>query len=140
TFAGMFSAVGLAQSKIQLNDISGALELLRRIPAEHRGWEWKHLAYLCHPDIPSVTFNQAATAVDIAPGGELTAVGVDGDGVYLFNTAQAPNQEDPVHLKLEGGRVTAVRFSPDASQLWIGTDHPQQTLLVWDLAGPPRVV
>lgn len=140
-FAGMFSSVGLAQSKVESNDISAALTLLDGVPSDYRGWEWKHLAYLCHADIPHLSFNEAATSVVISPDGQWTAIGTDGGGVYVYPTqnAVAPGVM-PKHLDLPECRITAIQFSNDSKHLWIGTDHPQKYLQIWDLQNKPTLV
>lgn len=141
TFAGMFASVGLAQSKVESNDISSALGLLREVPKEYRGWEWKHLAYLCHSDIPHVSYNKAATAVAMSPDGQWAAIGTDGSGidVYPMQNAGAPG-DMPQHLDVADCRITALQFSNDGKQLWIGTDNPQKYLQIWDLKNEPTVV
>lgn len=136
-FAGIFSAVGLAQSKIEANNISSSLSLLASVPEEYRGWEWKHLAYLCHPNVPSADMGTLATAVAVSPSGERTAIGTEGKGVYVYNGQNASADKQPQHLDLPPCRVTALRFSPDGKQLWIGTNHAQQYLLVWDFEKAP---
>lgn len=140
-FAGMFASVGLAQSKVESNDISSALNLLGQVPTAYRGWEWKHLAYLCHPDVPRIAFKKAATSVVISPDGQWTAIGTNGEGVYVYPTqdAVAPGVM-PKHVDLPDCRITVLQFSNDGKQLWIGTDHSQKYLQVWDLQGAPKVV
>ncbi|MBA2116219.1 protein kinase domain-containing protein [Bremerella alba] len=140
-FAGMFASVGLAQSKVESNDISAALNLLSGVPVEYRGWEWKHLAYLCHPDVPRITFKVAATSVAISPDGQWTAIGTDDGGVDVYPTlnAVAPGIM-PKHVDMADSRITALQFSNDGKQLWIGTDHSQKYLQVWDLQNKPTVV
>ncbi len=140
-FAGMFASVGLAQSKVESNDISAALNLLEGIPAAYRGWEWKHLAYLCHPDIPHLTFDEAATSVVISPDGESIAIATDGGGVYVYPTqdAVAPGVM-PNHIEIPDCRITALQFTSDGGQLWIGTDNAQKYLQIWDLKDKPAVV
>ncbi|MEW4563970.1 protein kinase [Bremerella sp. JC770] len=141
TFAGMFASVGLAQSKVESNDISAALGLLDKVPEAYRGWEWNHLAYLCHPDIPSIAFDEAATAVAISPDGQWTAIGTNGGGVDIYPTqnAVAPGVVTR-HLDLPESRVTALQFSPDGKQLWIGTDNTEKFLRTWDFQKEPTVV
>ncbi|RCS49412.1 hypothetical protein DTL42_12870 [Bremerella cremea] len=139
-FAGMFSEVGLAQSKVEANDIAAALNLLEKVPPEYRSWEWKHLAYLCHPNIPHMSFDRMATAVDISPNGQWTAIGTNGDGVYLVSAKQPIAEAKPVHLAVPDCRINVLRFSPDGKELWIGTDHSRKHLLVWNLKDPPTLV
>ncbi|PQO38948.1 hypothetical protein C5Y96_03490 [Blastopirellula marina] len=141
TFAGMFASVGLAQSKVESNDISSALSLLKEVPKEYRGWEWKHLAYLCHSDIPRIAYSKAATSVTISPDGQWTAIGTDGVGIDVYPTqnAVAPGAM-PKHLDVPDCRITALQFSEDGKQLWIGTDNPQKYLQTWDLKNKPTVV
>ncbi|QDU73824.1 Serine/threonine-protein kinase PknD [Bremerella volcania] len=141
TFAGMFASVGLAQSKVEANDISAALNLLEDVPVKYRGWEWKHLAYLCHPDVPRIAFKEAATSVAISPDGQWTAIGTDGGGVDVYPTqnAVAPGVMAQ-HVDVPDSRITALQFSNDGKQLWIGTDHSQKYLQIWDLKGKPAVV
>ncbi len=139
-FAGMFSEVGLAQSKVEANDISAALNLLERVPEEYRGWEWNHLAYLCHPNVPHVSFDRIATAVDISSDGQWTAIGTNGDGIYMYPAGKPVEEAKPTHLPIADSRITVLRFSPDGKELWIGTDHSRKHLLVWDLKGEPKLV
>ena len=141
TFAGMFASVGLAQSKVEANDISSALSLLKEVPQPYRGWEWKHLAYLCHSDIPQIAYNEAATSVTISPDGQWTAIGTDGGGIDVYPTqnAVAPGVM-PKHLDVSDCRITALQFSNDGKQLWIGTDNSQKYLQVWDFKNKPTVV
>lgn len=136
-FRGMFSAVGLAQTKIESNDIAAAIALLEKVPPEYRGWEWHHLAYLCHPDVPQVGFQQVPTAVSISNDGKWTAIGTDGQGVSIYPTQTATKGAKPTQLVLPACRVNVLRFSPHAEQLWIGTDLPQDPLWVWDGKGEP---
>lgn len=140
-FAGMFASVGLAQSKVESNDISSALNLLEGVPTEFRGWEWKHLAYLCHPDIPHIPLKHIGSAVAISPDGKWTAIGTQNGGVDVYPTdnATAPGTQ-PNHLNLPDARITALQFSNDGKQLWIGTDNTQKLLQVWNMQGEPRPI
>jgi len=140
-FAGMFASVGLAQSKVESNDISAALNLLEDVPPEYRGWEWKHLAYLCHPNVPRIAFNKAATSVAISPDGQWTAIGTEGGGIDVYPTqnAVAPGAMAK-HIDVPESRITALQFSNDGKKLWIGTDHSQKYLQIWDLQNKPNVV
>lgn len=139
-FAGMFSEVGLAQSKVESNDISAALNLLEKVPQEYRGWEWNHLAYLCHPNVPHATFNRIATSVDISSDGKWTAIGTNGDGIYMYPSGEPIENAKPVHLTIPDCRITVLKFSPDSKELWIGTDHSRKHLMTWGLKGEPSLV
>ncbi|MBI1249269.1 protein kinase [bacterium] len=140
-FAAMFASVGLAQSKVESNDISSALSLLESIDQEYRGWEWKHLAYLCHPDVPHIDLPQAASAVAISRDGNWTAIGTNGDGVYIYPTDTATDAGVmPSHLPITDCHITCLNFSDDGRELWIGTDNPQRYLQVWPMQGKPQTV
>ncbi|MEX2358680.1 MAG: protein kinase, partial [Pirellulaceae bacterium] len=140
-FANIFSTVGLSQSKIEANDINRAISLLREVPEDYRGWEWRHLHYLCHPDIPLIATGDAATSVAISADGTKVALGSAAGIVAVHALDEGKPGAQLAKLDLQGAEISALRFQPDDAKLWIGCEHEEGYVRVWDMQGEdPTVV
>ncbi|PHS01144.1 MAG: hypothetical protein COA78_22980 [Blastopirellula sp.] len=136
-FNGVFSSVGLAQSKIEANDIGRALDLLNvNVPAEFRGWEWKHLYHRCHADASQIEADSAITAVDVSDDGTMLIYGTSSGTVHLVN-----RNGESIGKPLIMGEcsIRAVQFSPDGTKAVIGSNHGTDFLAQWDLKSPDAV-
>ncbi|UUO07615.1 protein kinase [Blastopirellula sp. J2-11] len=128
-FAAVFSRVGLAQAKIEANDIGRAIELLEQIPERFRNWEWGHLYERCHADVPQIDALRPITAVALSPQGDLSAVGGTDGIVSLYSQAEGAIAQKS--LDLQGAPITSIAFAPTGDFLLIGCDDPQQHLVAW---------
>ncbi|MFN3152936.1 protein kinase domain-containing protein [Bremerella sp.] len=140
TFAGMFAAVGLAKSSIEENDVASSLNLLADVPHEYRGWEWRHLAHLCHPEIATLKYDEQPTALAIAPDGSRVAVGVGEKGVILYEGLPTTENVKSQTISTNGQFVHTVQFAPDADRLWMSTKDPHPAILTVDMQGNVETV
>ncbi|PQO26306.1 WD40 repeat domain-containing serine/threonine protein kinase [Blastopirellula marina] len=128
-FAAVFSRIGLAQAKIEANDIGRAIELLNKVPLRYRNWEWGYLYDRCHADTPQIDAKRPIMATALSPTSDLTAVGGPGGLVTLYSRADG---ELPTKtLDLKGAPVTALAFDPTGKYLLVGCDSAEQQLLAW---------
>lgn len=140
-FAKIFSTVGLSQSKIESNDIDRAIALLREVPEDYRGWEWRHLHYLCHPDTPMIATGGPATSVDISADGTKIALGTAAGVVAVHALEEGKPGAQLARLDLQGPEISALRFQLDGDKLWIGCEQEDAYLRIWDMQGEdPTVV
>ncbi|MCC9605720.1 protein kinase [Blastopirellula sp. JC732] len=128
-FAAVFSRIGLAQAKIEANDIGRALELLDQIPVRFRNWEWGHLYDRCHADVPQIDAKRPIRAIALSPQGDLTAVGGAAGVVSLYSHADGDVAKKT--LDLEGAPITSLAFAPSGDYLLIGCDDPKRQLVAW---------
>ncbi|TWT39372.1 protein kinase domain-containing protein [Blastopirellula retiformator] len=128
-FAAVFSRIGLAQAKIEANDIGRAIELLDQISPRFRNWEWGHLYERCHADVPQIDAQRPIRAIALSPQGDLTAVGGADGIVSLYATGEGELAQSS--LDLQGTPITSLAFAPSGDYLLIGCDDPKQHLLAW---------
>ncbi|EAQ81972.1 protein kinase domain-containing protein [Blastopirellula marina] len=128
-FAAVFSRIGLAQAKIEANDIGRAIELLEQVPKRFRNWEWGHLYDRCHADVPQIDALRPITAVALSPQGDLSAAGGTDGIVSLYSQAEGAIAQKS--LNLQGASITSIAFAPPGDYLLIGCDDPQQPLVAW---------
>ena len=129
-FNSVFSSVGLAQSKIEANDIGRAVDLLGTVPVDYQGWEWRHLYHRCHADVPQIEANSSVTAIDVSKDGTRVIYGTDSGAVLLVDRNGKPIGKP---LNIGPCSITAVQFSPNGSTAIIGSDHATKFLIQWDL-------
>ncbi|MFI4875901.1 MAG: protein kinase, partial [Blastopirellula sp. JB062] len=127
-FAAVFSRIGLAQAKIEANDIGRAIELLEQIPPRFRNWEWGHLYERCHADVPQIDAQRPITAVAVSPRSDVTAVGGSDGIVSLYSQAGGALAQKT--FDMHGAAITSLAFAPSGEYLLIGSDDPQQ-LVAW---------
>ncbi|MFO0846525.1 MAG: nuclear transport factor 2 family protein, partial [Gemmataceae bacterium] len=136
-----------AQRDLKAGLPDSADALLSNCPLDLRGWEWHHLARLCHLDsVPCVGHQGDGWAVAWAPDGKALASG-GMDGTVRFWDPATGRQTKL--LKGHKGWVSHVSFSPDGRRLASGSmifsnavfaatgDWEKSTtgeVIVWDVA------
>jgi WD40 repeat protein len=117
-----------AEKSLRLGEMADLVRWLDGAPAEHRGWEWRHLRALADTSILSVPLGDPALRLVLSSDGARAAT-VEGSAVVL---------RDPVTLAETGriaGHTDAVHraeFSPDGARLV--TVSRDRTSRVWNLA------
>ena len=130
--------VEAAYQVYRTGNIAGASSVLQVVPADRRGWEWRHVLSLCVVPVA------AATPV-VLPGkklsiGHLQAVAISPDGTRVVTAWSADNNKARVWdaktgaelFRFEGhtGAVQSVAFSPDGSR--VVTNAWADGARVWD--------
>jgi WD40 repeat protein len=126
-----------AHSSLRSSEIAEARRRLEMAPAEHRGWEWRHLR--ARTDPPAIVLGGhegQIYSVAVSRDGSRIASGADDGTVRVWD----PTTQDTVQtLSADGRWVRSVAFSPDGKQLAAGTYPPYgvpadaSTVRLWDL-------
>ncbi|MFM7073231.1 MAG: protein kinase domain-containing protein, partial [Planctomycetota bacterium] len=128
-YAAYVARLGLAAAKIDENAFDHALTLLEECPPHLRNWEWGRLRYLCARDERTVKANTPLETLDVSRDGRRIAVGGWGGEVLVWElNANTP----PVRIVTGAAEVFAVAFSPDGSQLAVGSSAKPQYVSLWD--------
>lgn len=128
-YAAYVARLGLAAAKIDENAFDHALTLLEECPPHLRNWEWGRLRYLCARDERTVKANTPLETLDVSHDGRRIAVGGWGGEVLIWElNANTP----PVRIVTGAAEVFAVAFSPDGSQLAVGSSAKPEYVTLWD--------
>lgn len=128
-YQAYIAKVGLAATKIDENAFDSALAILNSCPVEHRGWEWGRLMHLCSQHIQSVDAQQPIEAVAYSPDGKRFVTGGWGGTARIWDAASG---KQLLEIPTGGEYVFAAAFSPDGTQLALGTNAQPQYLRIWD--------
>ncbi|MDX1946374.1 MAG: hypothetical protein SFU86_13315, partial [Pirellulaceae bacterium] len=130
-YEGYVAKIGLAAAKIEENAFDHALALLAECPPHLRNWEWGRLNYLCTRNVKSYHAGLPLEAVAVSPDGKKLAMGGWGSEVRIV---EVDSGKPLAVLPTGASYVFALAFSPDGSQLAIGSNSKPDYLALWDVA------
>lgn len=129
--AELYSArIAAAHAHSRLGEAGLARAWLDRVPAAERAWEWRYLDTLTDQSVnTSYSTGSIPRALDLAPAGDLAALGLDTGLIILFDPETGVERG-----RLEGhtGIIYDVRFSPDGSRLISASRD--RTARLWSIA------
>ncbi len=108
-----------AQVALDDGNVARVRELLDESPAELRGWEWRHLAWMADRSARTFVAGRPLLCVDVSPGNDRIAAG-DADGaLHVWNAMSgAVLDARPRH----DGAIHGVRFGPGELVATAGED------------------
>jgi eukaryotic-like serine/threonine-protein kinase len=118
--------VNRAYREVQDDNVALAEDLLHGCPIERRGWEWRYVMRLCHPERLAVeTPAGCVHAIAYSPDGRLIATGSGGPfslGKGGSNVELWDRETGQRRLTLRGTEhhIWSLAFSPDGTKLAIG--------------------
>ncbi len=120
--------IEVAHQEWKDNNIATTSALLEGTRADLRGWEWRYVERLCHPELfllkgHTAKVNSASYSPD---GSRIITASEDGTAKVW----DARNGAELLSLKGHYGMVNTASFSPDGSQ--IVTTGQEDTVRVWD--------
>lgn len=135
-YEGYIARLGLAAAKIEENAFDHAASLLAACPPELRHWEWGRLSYLCNREVESYDCGQPLEALAVSPDGKRFATGGWGSEVRLVSLETGKSLG-----KIETGAsyVFALAFSPDGSQIAVGSNAKPEYLHIYEAASGKHV-
>jgi eukaryotic-like serine/threonine-protein kinase len=119
----------LAYREWSANQVRVAEKMLLECPPERRGWEWRYLHRLCHPETRGWTTNppNEVRAVAWSPDGKTLAVST-GDHVRLLDVATGRAVRS---WESKQGYVMKLAFGPGGRDLaWAGGYQTDQAVVV----------
>jgi WD40 repeat protein/serine/threonine protein kinase len=121
--------VDLAYREFHTNRLERAKELHGACAERFRGWEWRYLARLFHPEDVCLTHPSGVRAAALSPDGARVATGSDDGAVRVWDSSTGRLLRT-IEAK-EDGWAGSVRFTPDGTGLL--TTHYTSARL-WSLA------
>ncbi len=148
-----------AEASLRNGDYASARRYLDDAPAEHRGWEWRHLVKRLHQQIGEwATDGPVVQSPVLAAGGARMYAVLEGDRIGAWDTttgsslgSYAPAVESPRWLMLNGpaGRYAAITgdgglvIGDLASGTIVGRPSlpgPAERILAWHPSGDPMAI
>src|SRR3954469_1855692 len=119
--------IALSQRELSMNNLGGALQLLRDCPEERRQWEWYYLMRLCRVEPTILHEKTEVSTLAFSSDGELLASAGIGGTITIRNS-----KTNKVIQTLTGHRgwTFSIAFHPDGKHL--ASTGADQKVKVWD--------
>jgi hypothetical protein len=120
--------IHIAQQKLEENNVAGAVALLDSTRPDFRGWEWRYLDRLCHPELLNLKgHGDRVWSAAFSPDGARIVTASDDQTAKVWD---AKTGVELLTIKGHTGPLTAASFSPDG--LRIMTASLDRSAKIWN--------